>query len=336
MPECGIGKLNSKILIQYLKFIFNRTTSFIITFSITYFIIVSLIYISPGKQFYRLINPKLSGELVQHLQEMENLSFGEFASDYFIKVIKGDLGVSTRYNDKVSNVVYEHIKVTVSISLIAYILQFILCIIIATYLSQHPNSLLDRLTERSSSIFYSLSTIIIAPVLILTFSVLLKVFPIAGFPSYIKSSNTIEVFFIYLRHLSLPIITLIISLMPMYYKYIREIFYDLSNQAYVIYLKTLGVNKNKIYFYTIIPNSMNMLLSVVGIDLGFLLSGTLITEIIFGIPGLGRLFYEAILSKDYSLTITCAMYAAFVFLFVNLLVDIVRIFLDKRLLYRLK
>jgi len=297
---------------------------------------IGLVFISPGKEFYKLLSPNMNAELTNKLMAHNQKSFLKTSVDYFINLIKGDLGTSTRYNENVSGLIYQHILVTLFITVTAFILQFIFSAIFAYYTSSHPNRWVDKFADKLSSIMYSFSTIIVAPILILVFSFSLQIFPIEGFPNFIESKNPITIFTTYIYYITLPLASLIISLMPVYYKYFREIFFDISNKPYILYLKSLGINKQKIFFKNILPNSMNSILSIVGIDLGFLLSGSLITEIIFGIPGVGRLFYEAIFAKDYQLTLACGLYSAFIFLLLNFIIDILRILIDKRLLYSLR
>lgn len=336
MQEFGIGKLKNKRFGIFFNSIISRFTSLLITIFFTYFIVVFLVFIAPGKNAYRLITPKLSSEAVDKLLEKENISFWKLSKNYLINLANGDLGISSKYNDEVSNLIFSHLIVTLFLSLTSFVIQFILCASLAGIAINHSGSIFDRITDKVSTILYSIPTIIIAPLIIFFFGVFLKIFPLSGYPDYIQSKNLLEIIIIYIYHFTLPVLTLVISLVPMYYKYFREVFYDISNKEYVLYLKSLGMKQKQIYLKSILPNSMNTVLSIVGVDLGILLSGTLITEIIFGIPGIGRLFYDAIYSKDYSLIIASAMYSSIIFLLVNFIIDIIRMIFDKRLLLSIR
>ena len=105
----------------------------------------------------------------------------------------------------------------------------------------------------------------------------------------------------------------------------------MSQKSFILFLRTLGVNDNDILKKHIVPNAFGPLISVAGVQLGLLLSGALITEVIFGLPGMGRLTVNAILMRDYPLVIGCTFISGVLIIFSNLLADLVKAKIDKRL-----
>ena len=116
-----------------------------------------------------------------------------------------------------------------------------------------------------------------------------------------------------------------------FYKYLRDNFDSVSQKSFVVFLRTLGVNNNEILKKHIIPNAFGPLISVAGVQLGLLLSGALITEVIFGLPGMGRLAVNAILLRDYPLVVGCTFISGVLIILSNFLADLVKAKIDKRL-----
>jgi peptide/nickel transport system permease protein len=169
--------------------------------------------------------------------------------------------------------------------------------------------------------------------LIFIFSVELNLFPISGLhsldydhlPFYRKVLDL-------MHHLILPLISLSAAGIAMFYKYIRESMDEVLQQTFVINLKASGVDEKKILKSHVIPNALRPLISVAGVELGILLGGTLITEVIFSLPGMGRLTIDSILSRDYPVVIGCVFTAGAVMIAANLLADLVKLKIDKRLI----
>jgi len=99
-----------------------------------------------------------------------------------------------------------------------------------------------------------------------------------------------------------------------------------------LFLRTLALSDNEILKKHIIPNSLGPLISVAGVQLGMLLSGSLITEVIFGLPGMGRLTVNAILLRDYPLVVGCTFVSGVLIILSNLFADLIKAKIDKRLL----
>ena len=118
----------------------------------------------------------------------------------------------------------------------------------------------------------------------------------------------------------------------MFYKYLRDEIEIEYQKPFVRFLKSHGYEEKVILRKHILPNALNPFVSVAGVELGALLSGAVITEVIFGLPGMGRLTLEAVLSRDYPLVIGCTLASGVMVIAANLFADLVKAFLDKRTL----
>jgi peptide/nickel transport system permease protein len=184
-----------------------------------------------------------------------------------------------------------------------------------------------------SLLVYSIPAFVLGVALIYIFSVSLDLLPISGLKSLDYSEMSLfSKIMDQITHLILPMTTLTSAGVAMFYKYIKESIDDVKNQTFITNLRASGLDEKLILKKHIIPNAIRPLISVAGVELGILLGGTLITEVIFSLPGMGRLSIDSILSRDYPLVIGCVFTAGVVVILANFIADVVKLRFDKRLL----
>ena len=118
----------------------------------------------------------------------------------------------------------------------------------------------------------------------------------------------------------------------MFYKYLRDNLEEVYRQDFILNLRASGYSESTILKKHVLPNAVRPLISVAGIELGILLGGTLITEVIFGLPGMGRLMMTSIFSRDYPLVVGCAFVAGLLMIITNFIADLVKMKMDKRMI----
>jgi peptide/nickel transport system permease protein len=212
-------------------------------------------------------------------------------------------------------------------------LQIVISISLAIWANRKQNRNLDNILSSFSLLIYSIPVFVLGVALIYLVSVQLNVFPTSG----IKSLDYDELSILSkiadrLQHLVLPLITLTASGVALFYKYIKESMDEIINQTFIINLKASGLINSIILIKHLLPNAIRPLISVAGVELGILLGGTLITEVIFSLPGMGRLTINSIFSRDYPLIIGCVFTAGLAVIITNFLADIIKLKIDKRLL----
>lgn len=306
---------------------------------ITIFLLISLLFIlirlSPGDPTKKFVSAQLSPELSQKISEkfMLNEPIIEQYFAFLSNVIKGDLGISYNYRLPVLEVVWEYFSFTFVFSILSICIQILFSFSIALFVSRRKNKLLSKGISNLSLFVYSIPSFVLGVFLIFLFSVVLNAFPISGLKSLDHDNfSFIGKFLDQLRHLVLPLITLSAAGTAMFYKYIKEGMDEVLHQTYVLNLKASGIREKEILRKHVIPNAVSPLISVAGIELGVLLGGALITEVIFSLPGMGRLTVDSIFSRDYPLIIGCVLTAGVVMILANFLADIIKIKFDKRLL----
>jgi peptide/nickel transport system permease protein len=143
----------------------------------------------------------------------------------------------------------------------------------------------------------------------------------------------IGIFSDYLMHLILPALVLSLQFVASWTRYVRSSMLDILNQDYIRTARSKGLRPRLIYFRHALRNALIPFVTVVALDFAGIASGAVITETIFAWPGIGRLFYDSLSSRDYPVLLTMLMLSAATVILVNLLVDIVYGLLDPRIRY---
>ncbi len=323
--------MNKEILRILLK---RLAGSVIVLFLIITFLFL-LIRISPGNPADKYISPKLSPELVKKLEKSYSPqhSLLGFYENFAVNILKGDLGISYNYKMPVTEVISNYLPFTICFASISFVIQIIFSFWLALIAVKRKNSGTDKFISLSSLIVYSTPSFVIGVLLIFFFTDMIRIFPSSGLRSFdYDSLSFFGQILDYLKHLILPLITLSAAGIAVFYKYLRENLEDVYNQTFITNLRAYGVPEKEITFKHVIPNAVGPLISIAGVELGTLLSGTLITEVIFGLPGMGRLTIDAILSRDYPLVIGCTLVAAILIIVSNFLADVIKAMIDKRVL----
>lgn len=318
-----------------VKVILTRFLSSLLTLFLLVSFLFVIIRLSPGDPTDKYISPKLGSELSEKLTE--RFSLDQPVADQYLSfisnLIRGDMGISYNYRQPVIEVIWEYFSFTLVFALMSFVLQMLLSIALALLTAKKQNKSLDKILSGLSLLVYSIPAFVLGVGLIFIFSVQLNLYPISGLKSIDYEnlsffSKLLDKF----HHLVLPLIALTAAGIALFYKYIKESIDGVLHQPFVLNLRASGVEENIILKRHVLPNALRPLISVAGVELGVLLGGVLITEIIFSLPGMGRLTVTSIFSRDYPLVIGCVFTAGAVMILANFLADLVKLKIDKRLI----
>lgn len=322
----------------------NRKMTFVITKRlitsvVTLFLLITFVFFlvrfAPGDPSQKYLSPGLDPHLMKTVKESFQLNSPVHIQyiSFLTNIVQGDLGVSYDYRMPVISVIGDYLPFTIIFSSLSFIIQIILSLYFAIIAAKNLNGRFDRIFSRLMMISYSTPTFVLGVILVFIFSVKLDVFPLSGLHSIdSENMNTASGFFDLLKHMILPFLTLSLVEVSIFYKYLRDNLTEVFNKTFIMNLRASGMNEKKLLIKHVIPNAISPLISVAGIELGILLGGTLIIEVIFSLPGMGRLTVNSILTRDYPLVIGCTLVSGFMMITANLLADIVRVKLDKRFL----
>ncbi|MCK9425020.1 MAG: ABC transporter permease [Ignavibacteriaceae bacterium] len=317
----------------FLSLIKRLTTSVIVLLLTVSFLFV-LVRIAPGDPSQKFLSPSLSPQLIEKVKKTFQLDkqIHEQYVSFLKNALTGDFGVSYSFHRPVNEVIAEALPFTILFSLSAFVLQLIGGLLFAVLAFRYHKKLWDKFLSHGSMLLYAVPSFVSGLFFIYVFSVQLKIFPSSGIRTVgILENNYFPLLFDYAQHLFLPVLVLSLTGLPVYFKYFREHFEESQNKLFIIYLRANGVSERRILLSHIIPNSLNSIIAYAGVDLGILFSGALITEMIFSLPGMGRLAVGAILQRDYPLIIGCTLTVGTLIILTSLLADLIRLKIDKRL-----
>jgi len=317
------------------KLLVKRIISSIIILFLIITFIFFLVRLSPGDPSQKFISPSLSPNLAEKVRESLNLNEPVHMQyiGFLTSVIQGDLGVSYNFRRDVISVIMDYLPFTLLFTTMSFILQMIISFVLAVKSVKKINGFFDRTLSKLTLFLYAAPVFVTGVFIVFIFSELLNLFPSSGLKSYdFQDYNFLDKILDYLKHLILPIITLSLAEIAIFYRYLRDNLEDVFNKLFVLNLRANGVFERDILFKHVIPNAINPLITIAGIELGIMLGGTLIVEVVFGLPGMGRLTIDSILTRDYPLVIGCSLAAGTLIILANLIADILKASLDRRIL----
>ena len=319
---------------NFLKLFLRKLLSYAITLCLLVTFIFFIIRITPGDPAAKYISPQFNKELADNVRASYNLNepllsqFGAFLGN----ALSGNFGISYEYHQPVFSVVKNYLLFTVLFALTSFLIQFAAGTGIALYVTKRRGSRFEKIFDSLSLAVYSLPTFLIGVILVYIFSIKLNIFPSSDLYSPDFSSKSIfEKIFEIISHSILPLLTLSIPGIVIFYRYAKENLTAALNKSFVTYLRSNGMGEKEIYRKHILPNIMPQLISLSAVELSILLSGALITEVIFNLPGMGRVTVTAIMQRDYPLIVATTFLAGVFVLACNFAGEILRGIIDRRI-----
>ena len=235
---------------------------------------------------------------------------------FFKGTLRGDFGQSFRHSQPALELVMERMPATIQLTVAAMVIALLVAIPVGIISAIRRNSLLDHIGMTGALLGQSTPVFWLGIMLILIFSVTIQWFP---------SSGRGEI-----QHLVLPAITLGMFTMARTARMMRSSMLEVMGQEYMKTAKAKGLSPGMVILKHALKNAAIPVVTIVGMELGTLLGGAVITEWIFAWPGVGRLTVQAIFNRDYPVVQAAVFLLASIFVLVNLVVDLLYTYLDPR------
>jgi ABC-type dipeptide/oligopeptide/nickel transport system permease component len=235
---------------------------------------------------------------------------------FFKGTLRGDFGQSFRHSQPALELVMERMPATIQLTAAAMVIALVVAIPVGIISAIRRNSILDHIGMTGALLGQSTPVFWLGIMLILIFSVTIQWFP---------SSGRGEI-----QHLVLPAITLGMFTMARTARMMRSSMLEVLGQEYMKTAKAKGLNPGMVILKHALKNAAIPVVTIVGMELGTLLGGAVITETIFAWPGVGRLAVQAIYNRDYPVVQAAVFLLASIFVLVNLIVDLLYTYLDPR------
>lgn len=243
------------------------------------------------------------------------------------RLLHGDLGVSLISNVPVGDMIGQRLEPTISVALTTMVLSILVAVPLGVLAAWKHRSLIDRGVMALSVLGFSVPVFVIGYVLIQVFAIDLRWLPVQGFRSIARGFGP------FLERIILPTIALSFIYVALIARITRAAMLDVLNEDYVRTARAKGLAEVAVLLNHALRNAAVPVITVIGTGFALLISGVVVTETVFNLPGIGRLTVDAVLARDYPviqgvILVTSALYVA-----VNLLIDIAYTLFDPRIRY---
>jgi len=268
------------------------------------------------------LNPNMTPEAIDKLKSIYGADKPLHIQyvDWLKSIIHFDFGISFVSGKDVSESIVERLGLTLFLNVATLFSVFALSLYLGIKSALNLNSKIDFFIRQFSLLSFSMPSFYLALVLLLFFSVELEWFPLAGLHSLEEKeglSNYIDM----LWHLFLPLGVMIFVSLGTMIIYIRSLTLEILKSDYYFFALSRDIPKKKLLFDYIVPNLLPPLITLLGLSVPSLIGGSVILESIFGLEGMGQLFYMSALSRDYPVIMGILMISAFLTLIGNMLAD---------------
>ena len=286
-------------------------------------IVFSVMHLLPGDPTLLMLAGAEGGSIPQErLDELRiimglNKPLYEQYYNFISNAISGDLGTSIRLRTPVTEILLQKFPYTIKLSLLGLMIAIFLGVIIGLVAALFKDTWLDHFSMTFSLIGVSMPIYWLGLLLILIFSINLNIFPSSGATGW--------------KSIVLPALTLGFVSAGLISRLLRSSLLEVLNEDYIRTAKGKGLTDKIILIKHALKNAMIPVITILGLQFGNMLAGAVVTETVFSRPGLGRLVVNGILWKDYPLVQGTVLFIAFIYVFVNLFVDISYYWFDPRI-----
>jgi peptide/nickel transport system permease protein len=270
------------------------------------------------------LNPNMTPEAIATLKAIYGLDKPLFQqyTDWLFNLLSLNFGISFVTGNSVLEEIQKRIGITLIMNTISMVIVFIVSIYVGVKAALSYGTKKDFLIRQFSLISFSMPSFYLALVLIILFALKLEWFPISGLHS-LEVEEGIAYYVDMLWHIALPVFVMVFVSLGSMIIYIRSLTVEILKSDYVFFAKSRGIAEKTLLKNYIFPNLLPPIITLLGLSLPGLIGGSVILESIFGIDGMGQLFYQSALSRDYPVIMGILIIGAFLTLLGNVLADLV-------------
>lgn len=290
------------------------------------FIIVRL---APGDPAALILGPEATAEDAAELRQKLGLD-EPIMVQYFVflgEAVQGDLGTSIFFNQPVTEVLFGRAEPTILLSFFALLIALLIAVPIGIYVAYRRGTFLDQASISTAMLAASVPSFWTGLIFQRYLATDLGWFPASGYGG--PDTNLIE----RVRHLILPSIVLGIVNSALILRFTRTSMLDILGEDYIRTARSKGMSEARVVLRHALKNAAIPIITVIGLTFALLISGAVVTERVFNIPGLGNLVVSAVLRRDYPIIQGTLIVVASLYVIINLLTDLAYLLVDKRVKY---
>lgn len=246
---------------------------------------------------------------------------------WLTRLLRGDLGTSIFTGLPVTTLIGQRLEPTVMLSLTTMLFAILVAVPLGVVAAWKAGTWIDRLTMVFAVVGFSLPVFVLGYILIYVFGLQLRWLPTQGYRSPFTDFNG------FMQTITLPVVTLGAIYIALLTRMTRASVLEVLNEDYIRTARAKGQIERKVLFRHALKNAAVPIVTVIGSGIALLIGGAVVTETVYNIPGLGRLVVDAILRRDYPIIQGLILVFSFVYIFINLLIDIAYTFIDPRIRY---
>ncbi|MEO1197612.1 MAG: ABC transporter permease [Pseudomonadota bacterium] len=311
-------------------FIARRVLSTIPVMAIVAFIIFMMLRLSPGDPATVIAGDYASPQDIERIREQLGLNepiFIQFFT-WIGQLMRGDLGISIFSNLPVTTLIMQRLEPTLMLALTTLIFSVMVAVPMGVLAAWKSGTWIDRLIMIFAVLGFSIPVFVLGYFLVYGFSIQLGWLPVQGYRS--PFTDGVGAF---IRHITLPTLTLSAIYIALVARITRASVLEVLEEDYIRTARAKGQIERKVLLVHALKNAAIPIVTVIGLGIALLIGGVVITESVYNIPGLGRLVVDAILKRDYPIIQGLILFFSFIYIFLNLAIDIVYTFVDPRIRY---
>jgi peptide/nickel transport system permease protein len=301
-----------------LDFIVKRFIQVIIVVFLALTVVFFLIRLS-GDPTTLFLPPDAPREQIEEYREQLGFNRPLYVQygDFMINAVQGDFGQSLRSGEDALGLVMQRMPATFQLALAALIVSMIIAIPLGVLSAYKRNTLFDRVGVGLSVVGQAIPNFWFGLILIFIFAAQLQILPSSGGGS--------------ISHMILPVFTLALYSISRFVRFTRSAMLDVLNQDYIRTSKAAGASTTSLIMKYALKNSLIPIITLVALDLGVLLGGAVVTEVVFSWPGVGRLLHQSLLNRDFPIVLAGVFIIAIIYAVINFIADVLYAYVNPQI-----
>jgi peptide/nickel transport system permease protein len=313
-----------------ISYVIQRLLSTLIVMAMVGVFVFLLLHLSPGDPAAIIAGDNATSEQIDGIRQ--KLGLDDPLPVQFLRwvshIAQGDLGISIFSNEPVLKLVGQRLEPTVSLALATLLVAVVIAVTFGVIAAWKAGTLIDRLLMVISVVGFSVPVFVVGYILIYVFAIWLRWLPVQGY------TPIAEGLWPWMRNLILPATALGLAYVALIARITRATMLEVLEEDYIRTAVAKGVSNRTMLLKHALRNAGVPIVTIIGIGVALLISGVVITETVFNIPGVGRLVVDAIAKRDYPIIQGVILIFSGVYVIINLIVDLTYMLLDPRIRYQ--
>jgi peptide/nickel transport system permease protein len=312
-----------------IRYILQRLFGMIVVMFLVVTIVFVIVRVTPGDPAAVMLGPNASAQDIAELRIRLGLdrSLGVQYIYYMGQLLKGDLGQSIFLNMPVASALLERAEPTFFLTVFSLLIASAIALSIGIYAAYRRGSLFDQAATALAMLAASIPSFWLGLIMMQVFAVRLDLFPVSGYGG--PGSTFAE----RMHHLTLPAFALGIVSSALVLRFTRASMLDVLGDDYIRTARAKGLIERRVILKHALKNALVPILTVIGLTAAVLVSGAVVTETVFGLPGVGNLVVSAVLRRDYPVIQGALLVIAALYVLINFAIDMLYLLVDPRVRY---